>query len=189
MKPEIEESKIIEYKVKEIDGFNGYFVDTDGNVFSEKKHCHYHKVKLKPQLSTNKKYLIIGLIRNGKHNTKLVHKLVAEAFIENNHNKPMVLHRDGNGHNPKVKNLYWGTGSENSFDAVRHGTAPGLKNKGENNGRTKLNEYQVRVIKHMEKYKEYKPKLSAVMVGKMFGVTSAQILYLWKGQSWKHITV
>lgn len=66
-------------------------------------------------------YCRLGLHRQGKVVLKLVHRIVASAFIPNPDEKPQVNHRDGNPSNNKVSNLEWVTSAENvrhSFDVL-----------------------------------------------------------------------
>lgn len=49
--------------------------------------------------------------------TKRVHKLVAQAFLDNPNNYPIVGHKNNIKHDNRVENLYWTTYSENSQKA------------------------------------------------------------------------
>lgn len=74
-----------------------------------------------PQGKGLAEYYVVTLSKNGKSNKFLVHRLVAEAFIPNPHNKPHVNHIDGNGRNNSVDNLEWVTPSENMVHAWNSG--------------------------------------------------------------------
>ena len=66
-------------------------------------------------------YLQVGLSHNGKHTTRSVHRLVAQAFIPNTKNKPQTNHIDGNKQNNIVSNLEWCTPKENASHAYETG--------------------------------------------------------------------
>ena len=85
---------------------------------------------LRPGLHTSKKYYIVALCRDSKARTKTVHRLVAEAFLTPPplESSRVVAHRNGNGLDNRVDNLYWATPSENMRDQVLHGTAKGAYN-------------------------------------------------------------
>lgn len=62
---------------------------------------------------TGNRYYMIALWKNGKRKDLLLHRVIAETFIENKENKPFVNHKDENCFNNSVDNLMWCTHKEN----------------------------------------------------------------------------
>ena len=61
------------------------------------------------------------MLRNkGKRKKGKIHQLLAQNFIPNPDNKPLVLHRDDDKMNWSLHNLYWGDWSDNNYDAWRN---------------------------------------------------------------------
>lgn len=90
---------------RDIVGYEGlYQVSNTGKV----KSLNYRKTGreklLKPQTDKNG-YLYIGIRKNGKRKFKKIHRLVAEAFLDNPNNLPEVNHKDENPSNNIVCNL------------------------------------------------------------------------------------
>ncbi|AMS01355.1 HNH homing endonuclease [Bacillus phage AR9] len=106
---------------KEIIGFEGlYEISNTGLVKSLKREVSgkLNSIRIideKILSSTNngKGYLVVTLYRDKKRYYKKIHRLVAEAFIENSENKPEVNHKDGIKTNNCVSNLEWSTTKEN----------------------------------------------------------------------------
>ena len=93
---------------KAIVGYNGYYyVSTYGNVLTLKQ----KKAQiLKPQ-DTGKGYYYVDL----EGQQRKIHRLVANAFLSNPYNKPVVHHKDGNKHNNRLDNLQFATYRENAL--------------------------------------------------------------------------
>ena len=65
-------------------------------------------------------YLRVSLHYGKRLKGFLVHRLVAEAFIDNTDNKPFVNHKDGNKKNNSAGNLEWCTAKENTRHANKN---------------------------------------------------------------------
>ena len=113
---------------KDIKGYEGYQVSNLGRVRSlDRIDSNNHPLKgviLKSYIS-NSGYLLVGLYKQQKRDRKLLHRLVAEAFIPNPDNKPEIdhintiktdntvfLNEDGSINYEKT-NLRWTTRKEN----------------------------------------------------------------------------
>lgn len=66
-------------------------------------------------------YSFVILQNHGKKRCRLVHRLVADAFMDNIENKPQINHIDGNKKNNAVRNLEFCTQHENMQHSVRIG--------------------------------------------------------------------
>lgn len=75
---------------------------------------------LRPTPNSRTGHLYVTLYKNGKKVKKYVHQLVAEAFIPNPNNYPIVRHLDDDPSNNCVENLAWGTQVDNMRDAIRN---------------------------------------------------------------------
>lgn len=105
---------------RDVAGFEGlYQVSNFGRVRGVKRVVAGNRV-LQPKILTSKgvRYQSVDLWKDNKGHNKLVHRLVAEAFIPNPHNLPQVNHIDADLTNNCVDNLQWATASENHNDAV-----------------------------------------------------------------------
>ena len=76
--------------------------------------------KIKKPIVGSWGYYTIGLYKNKKNHTVLLHRLLAETFISNPENKEQVNHIDGNKLNNDINNLEWVTRSENLLHAYKN---------------------------------------------------------------------
>ena len=104
----------------------------------------YHKLKFNPKYIISNKGFVISLVREfhllnirrdkngythyyirdlstGKRKDFKGHRLVAEYFIDNPNNYPIVNHIDGNKANNHIENLEWCTHSQNNIHAYKNG--------------------------------------------------------------------
>ena len=97
---------------KEIIGYEGlYEISSYGNVRNMKTG---RIRKLNPGKNG---YVQVDLYKEGKCEWFRVHRLVAEAFVPNPLNLPVVMHLDNNKSNNYYLNLKWGNVSENTKQA------------------------------------------------------------------------
>lgn len=102
-----------------INEFPKYLACSDGYVINaETGHVMAGTVKKTGYVET------ILIDENGKPHYRLLHRIIAEAFVENEGNKPEVNHVDGNKENNCAENLEWVTRAENLQHAYDTGLMP-----------------------------------------------------------------
>lgn len=92
-----------------------YTVYSDGRIYS-----NINNIFLK-QCDNSKGYLKVHLNLDGKAKQCKVHRIIAEAFIDNPLNKPMVNHINGIKDDNRAENLEWVTNKENAIHAAKEG--------------------------------------------------------------------
>ena len=108
--------------VKNYEGL--YEVSDDGKVFSCERYTKDGKCLKRKEIKGGKfsnGYEFVCLRKDGVNHNLLKHRLVAEAFIPNVDNLPVVNHIDGDIHNNSIKNLEWCTQGYNLKHAVEIG--------------------------------------------------------------------
>lgn len=93
---------------KKIKNYENYSINEKGEIIN-----NLTNKKLKGSFGENG-YHYFRLSKNGKKKMFYGHRLVAEAFIPNPNNLPVVNHIDGNKMNNNVENLEWTTYSDNT---------------------------------------------------------------------------
>lgn len=107
---------------------DSYAVTSDGRVWSYPKsnphgYGSQHDGKFLSAGDLGNGYLVVNLkFEDGKYRTRLVHRLVAEAYIPNPLNLPQVNHKNGIKTDNRVENLEWVNNSQNMLHSVKIGT-------------------------------------------------------------------
>ena len=115
----------VEVVRKSVKGYEGYYeVDQFGRVYGVDRVISVNdngrqynkplKAKQMKQTMHTKGYKTVSLTKDGKTKGMFVHRIVAEAFIPNPDDFPMVNHKDEDRTNNFVENLEWCTAQYNN---------------------------------------------------------------------------
>lgn len=113
---------------RDIKGFeNFYQISNLGRIKSKNRYIRtrgggvrFAKERIIKPIICQNGYYEIHLRVNGKRTVKMLHRAVAEAFIENINNWPEVNHKDENHANNHVDNLEWCTSKYNANYGTRN---------------------------------------------------------------------
>jgi len=171
---------------KPVNGYEKYYqVSSLGRVRSldRIRNCpnyissHIKGKILKPVI-TPAGYDRVTLSVNNNKKQKYIHRLMAIEFIPNPDNYPQINHKDGNPRNNALDNLEWCTAQQNVYHAASVLKTVG----GENNGKSKLTENQVRRIRWL-----HTQGLSYSKISTIFNVTVPNISTIVRRKTWKYI--
>lgn len=113
---------------KALPGVPGVEVSTLGNVrtldrvVSSEYRTRFTKGRILKQYEVSGGYLQVSIPIDGKWTMKLVHRLVAQTFINNPDSLSEINHKDNNPLNNNVSNLEWCTKDYNIAYREKHGT-------------------------------------------------------------------
>lgn len=96
------------YEIADMD--SRYYISSEGRVLS----LCMDGYKLMQPFICGDGYYYVDLRKDGKDIKCRVHRLVAEAFINNPDNKPIVHHKDKDRQNNRASNLQWMTQEEHA---------------------------------------------------------------------------
>ena len=101
-------------KLIEVKGYSGYFINKNGQVFSNRR----GKLTEMSYPKDKDGYIRICFSINSKRSYFRLHRLIAETFIPNPNNYKYVNHKNGIKDDNRVDNLEWCTSKENTNHAI-----------------------------------------------------------------------
>ncbi len=148
-----------------------YWAHSSGKIISLPYRNRYSLIIMKE--SKTGRYPVVSI----KGRTRLVHRLIAQAFIPNPDNKPCVNHKNGIKNNNRPENLEWCTVQENTRHSYDNGFQ--VAKKGSASPVSKLTDEQVFSIKE-----DTRPYCE---IAKNYNISNTVIWGIKNGRSWKHV--
>ena len=134
------------------------------------------KTILKPSISKSHGYAVVNIVRHGRRQPYLIHRLVAETFLGPCPTGMECAHNDGDRKNTALSNLRWATPTQNNFeDKLAHGSLL----RGEKISNSKLNESDIKSIRS-----DFR---SQKLIAAEFGISQSLVSRIKTRTVWRHI--
>ncbi|MDP2692966.1 MAG: NUMOD4 domain-containing protein [bacterium] len=172
---------------KDVIGYEGlYQVSKNSSVRSLDRKMFNHKNIIKGKLLKQRLdrygYYTVAFYKDGKRKGLLVHRLVAQNFIQNPQNLPCVNHIDGNKKNNYKENLEWVTPRDNSRHAIRMGLTNPMGSSNPNASFTEGEVIELRKIYGIG-------KISIAKIAKAYGKHPGYLRDVIVGKCWKNLPI
>lgn len=177
---------------KDIEGYEGlYAVNENGNIWS------YEKISpignkggvinrggfvLKTYCTKRTAHQKVWLYKDGIRKQHQVHRLVAQAFIPNPENLPLINHKDCDPTNNNVSNLEWCTAKQNSIHAYQNGRWTPPNQLGSANSNSKFTDDDVQQIRKL-----HESIGSCAEIARQYKVNPKTINQIVNRKRWAHI--
>ena len=170
-------------RAKEIPGFPGYLITTQGEVLSlwgrGGRTRKPDKLPFLMRLEKDKDgYLKVGLTKEGTQHKCYVHRLVLETFKGACPSGLEARHKNGHRADNRLENLDWSSHEENCSDKQVHGTAQ----VGERHGNSILTASLVREARRRKSLGE-----SVKEIAKSMRVNYSTLWCAVRGKTWSHL--
>jgi hypothetical protein len=169
---------------RNIPGYPGYRATSSGDIWSCWAGIRNNRIefrswhRLSPTLNRRGYPAVEVKDESGIRHTRTVHRLVLLAFLGPCPEGMEACHYpDPDPTNNRIDNLRWDTFQANMLDRVIQGTKKGVRN-----GRHKLDDSDVREIRHL-----LSVGTTCKEVARRFGVSLGAIYFIRDGTTWSHI--
>lgn len=164
------ENSVGENMQKEINGFPRYLITEDGEIYLKA-----NGKPIKPFLNSEG-YRCVVLTNGAERKHKRVCRLVAEHFIPNPNNKPVVNHKNLIRDDDRVSNLEWVTVLENNLHGIEN-------NRDNHRGNSTISKEQAHRVCQL-----LAEGLRSIDIEKLTGVNKHTVNHISSGRTWTDVS-
>ncbi len=169
-------------QIKPVPNCPDYHVDAQGNLYSTKRSTEPRKLTLNYRGNIAHRITWRAKDNEGNYRNYTVHTAVLHVFKGPRPTpKHVARHLNGDRYDNRADNLAWGTQSDNSQDALAHGTIYMKRGAANPRGNARLTEWQARAIY------QSKGALTLKQAMLLFNASQGMIEGIWYKEHWLFI--